>query len=77
MRPPVLKHWIQNPNARPPHAPIKYFVAFQKKIAMPPPAMPATTHARTNSPRKLVLGGLTASRTPKRRMRHRHVSESV
>ena len=77
MRPPFLKHWIHRAKVNPPQAPIKYLVAFQKKIDTPPPAKPATAHARTNKPRRVVLGGLMAWRIPNLAMRTKHTRDKV
>ena len=74
MTPPSRKHWIQSPNAKPPQPPMKYFACCQKKIATPPPAIPAMEHAKTKTPRIASVGGFTASRTPNLRMRTRHTS---
>ncbi len=47
MSPPSRKHCNHKAKANPPHAPMKYLAAFQKKMAMPPPATPATPEERT------------------------------
>ena len=77
IRPPLWKHWIHKAKARPPHAPMKNLVAFQKKMERPPPTTPATVHASTNMPRMVADGGLTAGSTPKRRISTRQTIESV
>jgi hypothetical protein len=43
---------------------LQYREAFQKKMEIPPPAMPATADANTNIPRSILLGGFTAVRMP-------------
>lgn len=77
MRPPLWKHWIHKAKARPPHAPMKNLVAFQKKIESPPPTTPATVQDSTNMPRMVAVGGLTAGSTPKRRISARHTMDNV
>lgn len=77
IRPPSWKHWIHKAKARPPHAPMKNLVAFQKKMESPPPTTPATAQASTNMPRMVGDGGFTAGSTPKRRISTRQTMDSV
>src|ERR1700683_1136967 len=53
IKPPFLKHSMNNANANPPHAPMKYLAACQKKMAIPPPIIPAIAEASTNKPRSV------------------------
>ena len=77
IRPPFWKHWIQRAKAKPPHAPIAYLAPFQKKIAIPPPAIPAMVEARTNIPRRVFFGGFMAGITPNLRIRTMHTRDRV
>jgi len=77
MRPPFLKHCIQSPNANPPHAPIKYLVAFQKKTENAPPMIPAMEQAKTNMPWRVLFGGLMAGRMPNLTIRTKQTNERV
>jgi hypothetical protein len=77
MRPPDWKDCIQRAKAKPPHAPMAYLEPFQKKIAIPPPAMPAMVEARTNIPRRVWFGGFMAGMTPNLRMRTIHTRDRV
>jgi hypothetical protein len=56
---------------------MQYLAAFQKKIAIAPPAIPAIAEDNTNMPLSVLLGGLTAGRTPNFRIRTTQVSEKV
>jgi hypothetical protein len=56
---------------------MKYLAPFQKKIATPPPAIPAIAQERTNMPRKVLLGGLTAGKTPNFKMRTKQTKDRV
>lgn len=63
--------------AKPPQAPMKYLVAFQKNILMAPPMMPDIAHDKTNMPCSVALGGFTAGRIPNLAMRTKHTSAKV
>jgi hypothetical protein len=54
-----------------------YLAPFQKKIAIPPPATPATVEARTNMPRRVLFGGFMAGMTPNLRIRTMHARDRV
>jgi hypothetical protein len=56
---------------------MKYFVAFQKKMANPPPAIPATKDDKTNIPRKVVPGGLIEGKMPNLTIREKQTRDSV
>lgn len=77
MAPPFLKHWIHKPKAKPPQAPIKYFVPFQKNILRAPPMIPDIAHARTNMPCSVLFGGFMAGRIPNFAMRTKQTREKV
>ena len=77
IKPPFLKHSMNSANANPPHAPIKYLAAFQKKTAIAPPIIPAIVEASTNKPRSVVLGGLTAAKIQNFKMRTMQTRDSV
>ena len=77
MSPPSRKHWIHKPNAKPPQAPIKYFVVCQKKMDMPPPAIPATKDDKTNIPRKVVPGGFIECKIPNLTIRAKQMRDRV
>jgi len=55
---------------------MKYFVVFQKKMANPPPATPATKDDKTNIPRKVLPGGLIEWRMPNLTIREKQTRES-
>jgi hypothetical protein len=55
---------------------MKYFVVFQKKMANPPPATPATKDDKTNIPRNVLLGGLIEWRMPNLTIREKQTRAS-
>ncbi len=54
---------------------MRYFVACQKNMAIPPPATPATNDDKTNIPRNVELGGLIERKMPNLTIREKQTRE--